>query len=243
MFQTEKKESTSLSSLETKNPSKSNKLKLFKINSLENKFLQKKMFKIRTKKYVKNKETKNVNIRRGYWNKTEHNKFIEALYLYNCDWLKIHAYLKNRTYKQVRSHAQKFYLKLKSFKDEELGLDFTSPYVKDLNDIIVIIKKKELNSANCEKLLYIISEKISFGKKPGKKEHNLNNFDNKNVNINYNYINNNYINYNYINNNYINNNYINYYYIYNNYIYNNYIYNNYINCNYNNHVNKNNFEN
>ena len=165
MFQIEKKESTSLSSLETKNPSKSNKLKLFKINSLENKFLQKKMFKIRTKKYVKNNETKNVNIRRGYWNKTEHNKFIEALYLFNCDWLKIQTFLKSRTYKQVRSHAQKFYLKLKSFKDEELGLDFTSPYVKDLNDIIEIIKEKESNIESCGKLLYIISEKTTFGQK------------------------------------------------------------------------------
>ena len=152
MFQIEKKESTSLSSLETKNPLKSNKFKLFKINSLENNFLQKKLFQISTIKYEKNKETKNVFNRHGYWHKFEHKKFIEALYLYNCDWVKIHAHLKSRTYKQVRSHAQKFYLKLKSFKDEELGLDFTSPYVKDVKDIIKIIKEKESINQNCGKL-------------------------------------------------------------------------------------------
>ena len=55
-------------------------------------------------------------------------------------------------------------MKLKSFKDEELGLDFTSPNVNSLKKIIEIIKEKELNDENCGKLLYIISDKISFGK-------------------------------------------------------------------------------
>ena len=79
-------------------------------------------------------------------------------------------YIKNRTYKQVYSHAQKFYLKLKTFKDEELGLDFTSSNVKSLEDIIYIIKKKETIFGNCGKLLHIISDRISFGKKPLKRE-------------------------------------------------------------------------
>ena len=89
------------------------------------------------------------------------------------------SYLKNRTYKQIRSHAQKFYLKLKSFKDEELGLDFTSPHVKDLNDIIKIIKEKESNKQNCGTLFYIISEKLSFGKNPHKDEDEIINEKNK----------------------------------------------------------------
>ena len=70
----------------------------------------------------------------------------------------------------MRSHAQKFYLKLKTFKDEELGLDFTSSNVKNLEDIINIVKQKELISGNCGKLLYIIYDRISFGKKPLKRE-------------------------------------------------------------------------
>ena len=118
-----------------------------------------------SKKYKKEKDKANIFKKQGFWNKSEHNKFIEALYLYNCNWKKIESYLKNRTYKQIRSHAQKFYLKLKSFKDEELGLDFTSPNVKDLNDIIEIIKEKESIKQNREKLLYIISEKTTFGLK------------------------------------------------------------------------------
>ena len=91
-------------------------------------------------------------------------------------------------------------MRLKSFKDEELGLDFTSPHVKDLKDIIKIIKEKELINQNYGKLLYIISEKISFGKNIEKEKLNkkfiekkrkaqLNNIEYKNVNINNKYIN------------------------------------------------------
>ena len=72
--------------------------------------------------------------------------------------------MKNRTYKQIRYHAQKFYLRLKSFKDEELGLDFTSFHVKNLKDIIKIIKEKESINQSYGTLLYIISERKSFGK-------------------------------------------------------------------------------
>ena len=163
-------------------------------------FLNKK-FKVTTKSSYKKNETPRF-ITRGYWAKSDHIKFIEALYLYDCDWKKIQKYIKNRKYGQVRSHAQKFYLKLKTFKDEELGLDFTTPNVKNLNDIIKIIQQKELISENCGKLLYIISEKLSFGKNPPKnaiikKENALNNCECQNVNniINYNYNYN--INYNY----------------------------------------------
>ena len=111
-------------------------------------------------------------------------------------------YIKDRTYSQIRSHAQKFYYKLKSFKDEELGVDFTSPHVKSLNDIVNIVKDKELISNNNRNLLYTISEKISFGKSPYKKEINPKNRKTKNVNINNKIINTN----DYVNNtNYINN--------------------------------------
>ena len=85
--------------------------------------------------------------------------------------------------------------------DEELGVDFTSPHVKSLKDIVNIVKDKELISNN-RNLLYIISEKISFGKSPYKKEINPKNRKTKNANINNKFVNTN----DYINNtNYINN--------------------------------------
>ena len=178
---------TSIDSSEKK--SSQNKPVLFTIESPNKKLLKKKRFKVRTKKEEGDKETSNICLRYGYWSKSDHNKFIEALYLYENDWTRIQEYVNDRTDKQVHSHAQKFFLRLKTFKDEKLGLDFTSSNVKSLDNIIYLIKQKESISGNCGKLLHIISEKISFGKKPLKKEQEilakknekkkLNTFDNK----------------------------------------------------------------
>ena len=162
---TEKIETESLYSLETENPSQPKKSIFCTYSPLSHAFLQKTKFKVICKNNKATKDLANSLGSYGLWDKSEHNKFIEALYLYNCAWTKIESYLKNRTYKQIRSHAQKFYLKLKSFKDEELELDFTSPHVNDLKDIIKIIKEKEIINESCGKLLYIISEKTSFGQK------------------------------------------------------------------------------
>ena len=178
---------TSIDSSEKK--SSQNKLVLFTIESPNKKLLKKKRFKVRTKKEEGDKETSNICLRYGYWSKLDHTKFIEALYLYENDWTRIQEYVNDRTDKQVYSHAQKFFLKLKTFKDEKLGLDFTSSNVKCLDNIIYLIKQKESICGNYGKLLHIISEKISFGKKPLKKEQEilakknekkkLNTFDNK----------------------------------------------------------------
>ena len=187
MIKTEEKDK---SLLETKNLLKSKKCPFFTFSPLDNTFLQKKMFKVTKNNDKMNKRISTIYNCCGYWNKSKHNQFIEALYLYNCAWTKIESYLKNRTSMQILSHAQKFYLKLKSFKDEKLGLDFTSPHVKNLKDIIEIIKEKESTIENCRKLLYIISEKLSFGKNPYKRQNKIINEKNqlldfiyKNVNI------------------------------------------------------------
>ena len=199
LIKNEKKEIFFLNSFETDNSTQPNKIKFLTYSPIEQKFLQKKKFKIIKTKKHKNKNALNKYISHGYWDKYEHNKFIEALYLYNCKWLKIQSYLKVRSYKQIRSHAQKFYLKLKSFEDEKLGLNFTSSNVDSLNKIIEIIKEKEQNDENCGKLLYIISKKLSFGKNVfkekldkkidekyfnKKEEKQLNNYENINENNN-----------------------------------------------------------
>ena len=160
----EKNKNDSLRTLETENSSQLRKFIFFTYSPLSQEFLPKKKCIIKSKNNETKKDTANLFKILGYWNKFEHNKFIEALYHYNCAWKRIGSYLKNRTYKQIRSHAQKFYLRLKSFKDEELGLDFTSFHVKNLKDIIKIIKEKESINQSYGTLLYIISERKSFGK-------------------------------------------------------------------------------
>ena len=170
MNKTLNKDNKSLSLSERDNLQKPKKKIFSIISGNDNSFLKKKKFDVTHTKDKKNKEKYNIY---GYWDKSEHKKFIDALYLYNCEWLKIQKYLKNRSYMQIRSHAQKFYLKLKSFKDEKLELDFTPSNVNSLNDIIKIVREKERISKNSEKLLYIISEKLSFGKSVHKQEEDI----------------------------------------------------------------------
>jgi SHAQKYF class myb-like DNA-binding protein len=49
---------------------------------------------------------------RGHWTQEEHEKFLQALELYGRDWKKIVQHVGSRTSNQVRSHAQKYFLKL-----------------------------------------------------------------------------------------------------------------------------------
>ena len=45
----------------------------------------------------------------------------------------------------MRSYAQKFYRKLKEYKDLELGIDFTSENINNFNDMIEYIKSVNIN--------------------------------------------------------------------------------------------------
>ena len=105
--------------------------------------------------------TSNPKNSHGLWDKSEHDKYIGSLYIYNCDWSQMSKYMGNRTHYQIVSHSQKFFLRLKNFKDDELGLDFTSDFVNSLKQIVYMVKEKEESLNMNNKLLYIISEKIS----------------------------------------------------------------------------------
>ncbi|KAF9618018.1 hypothetical protein IFM89_039415 [Coptis chinensis] len=48
-----------------------------------------------------------------YWTDLEHDKFVEAVELFGRDWRKIAAFVGKKTAKQINSHAQKHFKKIK----------------------------------------------------------------------------------------------------------------------------------
>lgn len=48
----------------------------------------------------------------GRWTKDEHQRFVEAIKIYGKNWKKVEDYIGTRTGAQIRSHAQKFFLRL-----------------------------------------------------------------------------------------------------------------------------------
>ena len=96
----------------------------------------------------------------GRWNDDEHIRFLEAINTYGNNWREVQKYVKTRSSNQVRSHAQKFILKLKTFKDSSLGIDFTGNSVKNLTEIIEKIKEIE-KFYNNNNILLLLNQKLS----------------------------------------------------------------------------------
>lgn len=48
----------------------------------------------------------------GRWSTEEHRLFLEGLALYGKEWKKIEEIIKTRDSAQIRSHAQKFFLRM-----------------------------------------------------------------------------------------------------------------------------------
>ena len=103
----------------------------------------------------------------GRWKFKEHMQFLEGLDKYGVKWKKIFPLIKTRTSKQIRSHAQKFFLKLKQVKDEQLGIDFTSDNINNIKDMINNIKSINSDYDLIRVFLYL-SEKYTAMKKDEK---------------------------------------------------------------------------
>ena len=116
---------------------------------------------IKTPNKNNNHKEKKFSLNEGRWSFEEHIKFIEALVDYGKNWKDVQKYVGTRSPAQARSHAQKFLLKLKMIKNDELNIDFTNNNIKNLSDVIEVIKSKNENNENERK--YIINTLINLG--------------------------------------------------------------------------------
>ena len=89
--------------------------------------------------------SENIIIKEGRWTQEEQNKFIEGIVKYGINWKNVKNMISTRTAIQVRSHAQKFYYKIKTCKDKILGIDFTIDTICNIGDMIKQIKSVSEN--------------------------------------------------------------------------------------------------
>ena len=115
---------------------------------------------------INNHKDKKSSLNEGRWSFEEHIKFIEALVDHGKNWKDVQKYVGTRSAAQARSHAQKFLLKLKMIKNDEVNIDFTNNNIKNLSDVIEAIKSKNENNENERRYiintLIKLSETISY---------------------------------------------------------------------------------
>ena len=122
------------------------------------KFLTKKNIRFKLKRNKIKKIFEKTKSNKGRWTKEEHDKFLDGIVQYGCNWIKVDRLIKTRIIIQVRSHAQKFFKKLKICKDEDLGIYFTSDSICNIKDMINHIKSVN-NNYNIKNILKYLDNK------------------------------------------------------------------------------------
>ena len=97
-------------------------------------------------------------INEGRWSSEEHIKFIKAFVYFGKKYKLIQKYISSRNCHQIRSHAQKFVLRIKSLKNKDY--DFSNYNINSLSDIIDIIEAN--NKTNINNKEYIINTLIDI---------------------------------------------------------------------------------
>ena len=128
-----------------------------------------------------NNNIKNVSIRlkkeeeylthnSGRWSEEEHQKFIEGILEYGNEWKKVRKIIKTRTSTQARSHAQKFFLRIKKNiseiqrkKNKNFDENDNNTFFNYVINIFSNWKKNkiELTQTQKEKLISVINCKFS----------------------------------------------------------------------------------
>ena len=68
----------------------------------------------------------------GRWTPEEHDLFLEGLMLFGNEWKSVQGHIKTRSATQARSHAQKFFIKLRKVLSSEINQDLISEKIIEL---------------------------------------------------------------------------------------------------------------
>ena len=130
------------------------------------------------KKKIINKLDDNGNLNGGRWNKEEQFRFAEAVLKYGNDWKQIQRHVYSRNMTQVRSHAQKFLMKLKETNfmmnqkiNPNLSWTKIMNYLRanfqydELKDLFFSVEQKEEKKEEKKKIRRIINKSNKNKKK------------------------------------------------------------------------------
>ena len=119
----------------------------------------------------------NIKYSSGRWKEDEHKRFIEAIIKYGNDWKQVQKYVRTRSSTQARSHAQKFFVKIKKAKILDFNLDLSKTSIKMFHDMI-----KEAPQEKYDKILSALNsvafERGNNSEKKKREKVNENKIDN-----------------------------------------------------------------
>ena len=105
---------------------------------------------LKKKRFIENDTGNTI----GRWSRDEHKKFIEAIIKFGNNWKEVHEYVNSRTSTQARSHAQKFFEKIKKNNtlqffeslDSDYSENFTNATIMQLHNKYGNKSKSEINN-------------------------------------------------------------------------------------------------
>ena len=120
--------------------------------------------KVQKPKKLKIKKDLDDRFTNGRWKLEEHQRFIKAIILYGNEWKKVEEYVGTRSSTQARSHAQKFFEKMKMANLVDINFDFEKKSsIKSLH-----LTLKEMEKGNKEMLKEL--NNLAFERKNSKKK-------------------------------------------------------------------------
>jgi SHAQKYF class myb-like DNA-binding protein len=128
-------------------------------------------------KKQKSSNSKNSKYSSGRWEVDEHKKFIEAIIKYGNDWKEVQKYIGTRSSSQARSHAQKFFIKLKQEQGKSKisnEIDYSNSSIKNFHDALQSLSPEKKQKI-IKELENIVFDKQISNKKRKRHRSNKNN--------------------------------------------------------------------
>ena len=115
---------------------------------------------------ISSENDNNSQFHSGRWTEEEHQKFIDGILEYGNEWKKVQQIIRTRSSTQARSHAQKFFLRVKKIIKNNGGNfninEKDKIFETIINNILPNKKGESLTKSQKEKLLSAISSNIKY---------------------------------------------------------------------------------